>query len=746
MSTILFGHPEVYICAPSNCLISSLSLLYGNFFTYNCIKEPSITHLIVFMNIGRSKAYDLMDNWKIVHKSDYKRVIRIVILSKKSSLAIIVMMHRFTNLLLLVGVKLHFSWKCLTGYILTHRIIECVSYGVFKLIQQLKERKKKQQGARTIYEFYTNSGFPNVRKDNGNGKIIAVEKVLKNIIDWRSLSCAIHFISFRCFCTPKDIFSYPAKGLSLLSNEVDPIITNKGDSKSTTISLTTNNNLIHKLSDLKRLILSYEAIKSKKDNQILDDRILGYLKDISFRLKAGKFEFTVNVTKPKIKKKEVCSQITASLHNKIVQKRITEVLNEIYEPLFLDYSHGYRPYKDCYTALKFVDRTFRKSNWVVSVDIKNCFDNIDHSKLLDIIQKQVKCNKTVVLIKKLLQSEFLYEGKYFKTFKTGVSQNSILSPLLSNIYLNELDIFMDLLIKNSKKEKKKIPVYIQALSLLTKALKEGNIIEILKIRHALYDMSSKGLNEINYVRVGYCRYASDIIVSVTGSFSLAKNILKIITDYLKDALKLSINLEKLKICSFYKPVKFLNVLINNSRVYDKPVKLLDYGKNKNKGKKVRTTARIYFHVPIRALIKKLVVCGYFKWTEKTKGKARPTVRKNLINLDHQIIILNYNSVINGLLNYYSFADNKKSLGGIVHGLKCSCALTLALKYKLRTAAKAYKKFKKDLADPESKTKLHISNIFSRQAYKDKFDKIRKSFKNKKTISDLGNIIHSVWKC
>lgn len=113
---------------------------------------------------------------------------------------------------------------------------------------------------------------------------------------------------------------------------------------------------------MKRLILSYEAIKSKKDNQILDDRILGYLKDISFRLKAGKFEFTVNVTKPKIKKKEVCSQITASLHNKIVQKRITEVLNEIYEPLFLDYSHGYRPYKDCYTALKFVDRTFRKSN------------------------------------------------------------------------------------------------------------------------------------------------------------------------------------------------------------------------------------------------------------------------------------------------------------------------------------------------------------------------------------------------
>lgn len=54
---------------------------------------------------------------------------------------------------------------------------------MFKLIQQLKERKKKQQGARTIYEFYTNSGFPNVRKDNGNGKIIAVEKVLKNIID-----------------------------------------------------------------------------------------------------------------------------------------------------------------------------------------------------------------------------------------------------------------------------------------------------------------------------------------------------------------------------------------------------------------------------------------------------------------------------------------------------------------------------------------------------------------------------------
>jgi hypothetical protein len=121
--------------------------------------------------------------------------------------------------------------------------------------------------------------------------------------------------------------------------------------------------------------------------------------------------------------------------------------------------------------------------------------------------------------------------------------------------------------------------------------------------------------------------------------------------------------------------------------------------------------------------------------------------RSLVNLDHRNIILLYNAVIRGLLNYYSFADNRKSMGTIVHGLKMSCALTLALKYKLRTAAKTFQKFGSLLKCPESEAKIYLPNTFSRLSYEKKYNTksiianpekiVKLSFSNRKTISALG---------
>lgn len=97
------------------------------------------------------------------------------------------------------------------------------------------------------------------------------------------------------------------------------------------------------------------------------------------------------------------------------------------------------------------------------------------------------------------------------------------------------------------------------------------------------------------------------------------------------------------------------------------------------------------------------------------------------------------------MNYYHFADNRKSLGSIVHGLKLSCGLTLALKYKLRTLAKTFKKFKSLLKDPNSHVQLNIPSTFSRVTHKLKFSTkgirtpdqiINLSYSNKFTKSNL----------
>lgn len=85
----------------------------------------------------------------------------------------------------------------------------------------------------------------------------------------------------------------------------------------------------------------------------------------------------------------------------------------------------------------------------------------------------------------------------------------------------------------------------------------------------------------------------------------------------------------------------------------------------------------------------------------------------MVNMDHADIVRYYNSITRGILGYYSFCDNHKSLGAIVHGLKHSCALTLALKYKLRHRSKVFKKFGSFLREPRSGIQLFIPKTFVR---------------------------------
>ncbi|BFI17642.1 hypothetical protein MPTK1_6g08140 [Marchantia polymorpha subsp. ruderalis] len=81
------------------------------------------------------------------------------------------------------------------------------------------------------------------------------------------------------------------------------------------------------------------------------------------------------------------------------------------------------------------------------------------------------------------------------------------------------------------------------------------------------------------------------------------------------------------------------------------------------------------------------------------GKYVPTMRKNLTPLDHADILELFNKKVRGFLNYYSFASNRSSFNQIVHVLHMSCALTLALKYKLKTASKTFNRFGKCLTCP-----------------------------------------------
>lgn len=478
-----------------------------------------------------------------------------------------------------------------------------------------------------------------------------------------------------------------------------------------------NPKTIHIIADTSILICAYEMIKSiasnmtpGADRQTLDGVNLDWLQKISSEIKAGKFNFSNarRVYIPKRNKNERRPLRVASPRDQLVQIAMVMVLEAIFEPSFNKVSHGFRPGKGCHTALKAVKNTFSNVNWVVKGDISKCYDTIDHKILFDLIKRRISCEKTLSLIKKFLRNPYDDNGKLVYP-KVGTFPGSSLSPLLCNIYLHEFDSFMEDLKKSFDKgtRRRKNPIYrnIQYQLHNTKHLPKEK--KELSIR--LKSIASKDFSDPNFRRLEYIRYADDFLVGIIGRYDESVRIREKIKAFLDDKLHLSLNVDKTQVTHLNKEgIRFLGTFIKGNQEKEKKVHLVQRG---NKKIKVRSTSRARLEAPIQSIFEKGLENGFFKRTRA--GKFAPTACRRIVNMDHSDIIMFYNQKIRGILNYYSFVDNKKSLGSFIHGLKHSCALTLALKLKLRHRAKVFKRFGKTLKCPDTKIELYIPNNFKR---------------------------------
>lgn len=137
--------------------------------------------------------------------------------------------------------------------------------------------------------------------------------------------------------------------------------------------------------------------------------------------------------------------------DKIVQEVLRMILEAVYEPIFQDCSHGFRPNRSCHTALKTIKKEFNGIRWFVEGDIKGCFDNINHQVLVDIIGRKIKDARIIKLVYKFLKAGYMENWKYHNTY-SGTSQGGIIFPIFANIYLNELDKFVIALKKDFDKK------------------------------------------------------------------------------------------------------------------------------------------------------------------------------------------------------------------------------------------------------------------------------------------------------
>ena len=127
----------------------------------------------------------------------------------------------------------------------------------------------------------------------------------------------------------------------------------------------------------------------------------------------------------------------AAVEDKIVQQAVVTVLNAIYEGDFTGFSYGFRPKRSAHDALDALTAgiVWKKVNWILDADVRGFFDNLDHGRLAEFIEKRVGDPRVLRLIQKWLKAGVSEEGKWSET-KVGTPQGAVISPLLANIYLH----------------------------------------------------------------------------------------------------------------------------------------------------------------------------------------------------------------------------------------------------------------------------------------------------------------------
>jgi RNA-directed DNA polymerase len=168
-----------------------------------------------------------------------------------------------------------------------------------------------------------------------------------------------------------------------------------------------------------------------------------YLQELHEQLKAGTYQpqAVKRVNIPKLSGGTRPLGIP-TVKDRVVQMAIKLVIEPVFEYTFRETSHGFRPERGCKDALKEVDSWLKAGyRWVVDADIKGYFDNISHELMIEKIEQHIADKQLLKLIEAYLKQNIMEEGKSWQATK-GTPQGAVLSPLLANIYLNELDHLM----------------------------------------------------------------------------------------------------------------------------------------------------------------------------------------------------------------------------------------------------------------------------------------------------------------
>lgn len=425
---------------------------------------------------------------------------------------------------------------------------------------------------------------------------------------------------------------------------------------------------------------------------------------------------------PKPGKKEKRPLGIPNIQDRIVQEAIRGILEAIYEPIFKELDEnsnfkvnnfGFRPALGCWDAIERLTSRGQGINMVIEGDIKGAYDNVDHDILLSILRKKITDKKFLALIKKFLKAGVMERGEYRHSL-LGVPQGGIVSPILFNIYMMELDHFIMETFKEWETENEKHPStpnkdpYFQRVAYQTRKLvktmqvqkdpKEKKKIlkqlkEQQKIQFQIPSYNPKTLRK----KFIYIRYADDWILGFSGSLSEAEELKEKIKYFLLEKLKLQLSEEKTKITNIKKnSIDYLGYTILIQSDYRTTKKMVIRKKPSSlKGTwsttTQRTTSGKYLVLPNKnKLLTNITRRGFCQGPH-----YYPIGIRAWSQLTEFQIVQKYHNLFMGLIQHYKKCNNFYILNRINYILHYSCAKTLATRLKI-TMPQVFNKYGKDL--------------------------------------------------
>jgi group II intron reverse transcriptase/maturase len=367
--------------------------------------------------------------------------------------------------------------------------------------------------------------------------------------------------------------------------------------------------------------------------------------------------------------------------DKLVAEVVRLLLEAYYEPGFSDRSHGFRPDRGCHTALREVVDVWKGTHWFIEGDISDCFGSLDHDLMIAMLAEKIHDGRFLRLIGHMLQAGYLEDWRWNATL-SGAPQGGIASPVLSNIYLDRLDQYVEQRLLpeyNLGRRRRRNRAYQLLEYAIARARRRGDRAEARRLTLRRRQFPSQDPDDPDYRRLRYVRYCDDWLLGFAGPKHEAEQIKSKIAAFLHDELKLELSQSKTLIThATSQAAHFLGYEI---RAQHSDTKI--------------TRNRRAVNGAIGLFVPKTVIrqrCALYL------SNGKPAQRGALLHDDDFTIVAKYGSEYRGLVQYYLLAQDVFRLGRLRWTMETSMLKTLAGKHR-STVAKMARRYKTTIESP-----------------------------------------------